>query len=55
MYAYWIGDSWGLNFQAQWHWIDTTSDWDDLHHRFVRGAQDPQFVSFLVGVQLGYK
>jgi hypothetical protein len=55
MYAYWIGDSWGLNFQAQWHWINTTSDWDDLYHIFVRGAQDPQFVSFLIGAHLGYK
>jgi hypothetical protein len=55
MYAFWIGDSWGLNFQAQWHWIDTTSAWDDLYNVFVRGDSDPQFVSFLVGVHLGYK
>jgi hypothetical protein len=55
MYTFWIGASWGINFQAQWHWIDTSSEWDDLYHTFVRGDVDPQFVSFLVGVQLGYK
>jgi hypothetical protein len=54
-YDYWIGASWGLNAQVQWHWIDTTSDPEDLYHTFVRGDSDPQFVSFLVGVQLGYR
>jgi hypothetical protein len=55
MYAFWIGSSWGLDFQFQWHWIDTGSDWDDLYHVFVRGDSDPQFLSFLVGVHLGYQ
>jgi hypothetical protein len=55
MYTYWIGASWGFNAQIQWHWIDTTSDADDLYHVFVRGDSDPQFFSFLVGAQLGYR
>lgn len=55
MYAFWIGSSWGLNFQVQWHWIDTTSEYEDLYYAFVRGDEDPQFVSFLFGVQLGYR
>jgi len=55
MYDYWIGSSWGLNAQVQWHWVNTTSNWDDLYHTFVRGHSDPQFVSFLVGVQVGYR
>lgn len=55
MYNYWIGASWGLNAQVQWHWIDTMSDPEDLYHTFVRGHTDPQFVSVLVGIQIGYK
>ena len=55
MYTYWIGASWGLNAQIQWHWINTTSHANDLYHVFVRGDSDPQFLSFLVGAQLGYK
>ena len=55
MYTLWIGESWGFNMQLQWHWIDTTSDPDDLYYNFVREDSDPQFVSFLVGAQLGYK
>lgn len=54
-YTYWIGESWGLNAQLQWHWIDTSSDTEDIYHIFVRGDSDPQFVSVLVGVQVGYK
>jgi opacity protein-like surface antigen len=54
-YAYWIGGSWGLNAQLQWHWIDTTNEADDLYYAFVRGDSDPQFISFLVGIQVGYK
>ena len=55
MYTYWIGDSWGFNAQFQWHWIDTTSHGDDLYYTFVRGDSDPQFISFLVGAQIGYR
>jgi hypothetical protein len=55
MYTYWVGESWGFNAQVQWHWIDTTSHSDDLYYRFVRNDSDPQFISFLVGAQLGYK
>jgi len=55
MYNYWIGSSWGLNVQAQWHWINTSSDPDDLYHTFVRGHSDPEFVSVFFGVQIGYR
>jgi hypothetical protein len=55
MYTIWIGASWGFNAQLQWHWIDTSTRKDDLYYAFVRGDADPQFVSFLVGAQVGYK
>jgi len=53
-YAYWIGDSWGLNARFEWHRISTGTDWDDLYHAFARGDTDPRFFSFLIGLQIGY-
>jgi hypothetical protein len=55
MYSFWIGSSWGLNAQLQWYRINTGSAESDLYYTFVREDSDPQFVSFLVGVQLGYR
>jgi hypothetical protein len=54
-YAFWIGSSWGLNARFDVHQIYTTTDDDDIYHAFVRGDTDPRFVSFLVGVQIGYR
>jgi hypothetical protein len=55
MYAFWIGDSWGLQARLEYHRIDTTNDPDDLYYAFVRGDSDPQFFTILIGAQIGYR
>lgn len=55
MYALWIGDSWGLQARLEFHRIDTKDDPDDLYYAFVRGDSDPQFITILIGAQIGYR
>ena len=55
MYGFWIGDSWGLHTRIELSRIYTTTEADDLYYVFVRGDTDPLFVSWLVGVQVGYR
>jgi hypothetical protein len=55
MYGFWIGDSWGLHTRIELNRIHTTTEADDLYYAFVRGDTDPLLVSWLVGVQVGYR